>query len=264
MTKQKGGQVVNKKALNQQGSRTILPFEKCTPYLLLKQIPKGASLPPAYPTNERLDSGAAKATQNLLAKNLQVVFHLADNGDSRAIEIMVRTTFLATELLDQLVEKNPKRLHSWSHPEIRWPSFIGKKKVFEQRRKRFIELIELSKTCPLNFKWDPNSPATQSAHQMIVWLERNQSVLNLPPLSKTTRKSWFEIGWKALMFRTDGRPENDPFLLSVGLKQAEREWLERGFTKATQRGDKAQLEVIIQRRIKAALLQGFNTLTSRL
>jgi hypothetical protein len=53
-------------------------------------------LPPAYPTNERLDSGAAKATQNLLAKNLQVVFHLADNGDSRAIEIMVRTTFLAT------------------------------------------------------------------------------------------------------------------------------------------------------------------------
>jgi hypothetical protein len=239
-------------------------FEKCSPYLLLKQIPKGASLPPDHHTNERLDAVVAHSTHELLTKNLKVVFHLADNGDARAIEIMVRSAFLAAHLLDRLVEKNPTRLHSWSHSEIRWPSFIGKKKVFEQRRERFIEVLELSKTCPLDFKWEPNSPATQSAHQMIEWLERNQIILNLPALSKGTRKTWFEIGWKALLERTGSHPERDPYLRSIGFYQADREWRERGFTKQTQREDRAQLEVIIQRRIKAALFQGFNTLTSRL
>ena len=47
---------------------------------------------------------------------------------------------------------------------------------------------------------------------MLFWLDENQSVLPLPPLSKDSVAQWFEVGWQGFSESLQGRPETYPYL----------------------------------------------------
>jgi hypothetical protein len=253
-----------------RGRKPVKPdperFKDCTKYELLRPLPKTPKKRIA-PRINWLDDGALLVQAGMTQQLYQELFALVDKGDDRALALIIKNVFAVIEGLENRVERDPVRFHQWSHAEIRWPSFIGKKKVLGERAKRFIELLELSKSNPLRHKWDPNSPATQSAHQMIAWLEENQETLKLPPLSRDTWEHWFDVGWQGLITAANGTPEKDPYLRKIAEGMAETKWNVRGQSRGTPRGSKdaeSGKEGIIRYRLRTALKQGVKTIVKNL
>jgi hypothetical protein len=87
------------------------------------------------------------------------------------------------------------------------------------------------------------------------WLLLSQSVLRLPASNDPGAASkWFDVGWRALLVRTDGHPEKDNFLKQLGQRNLKH-------TAARYKGDKLpkQSEAVnrraeIRRRLKQAYL----------
>ena len=241
-------------------------FKDCTPYQLLQPLPKVPKKRIA-PKKNWLSDGALLVQKKKMRQDFRDLFEFADHGDDRALDLIIKIVFKVIEGLEHRIERDPVRFHQWSHPEIHWPSFIGKKKVLGERAKRFIELLELSKTCPLRHKWDPNSPATQSAHQMIAWLEENQQTLNLPPLSRATWEQWFDVGWQGLVTAMKGKPEKDPYLRRIAEGMAETKWVIRGQSRGTPMGkkeDESGKEGVIRYRLRTSLKQGVKSVVKNL
>jgi hypothetical protein len=199
----------------------------------------------------------------MLRDHRKELFALADKGDDRALGLLIKHAWEILERMESLIERDPVRFHQWSQHEIRWPSFIGRKKVFTARHKRFMELLDLSKTCPLRHKWNPESHATQMAHQMIAWLEDNQEILALPEVSRETWEIWFEAGWESLLHATGGEPEKDPFLRGITLGISKERRKTRALSRCTSpraKEEDAMLDGVIRSDLRTALKQGFETL----
>lgn len=241
-------------------------FKGCTPYQLLRPLPPAPKRRMAARINW-IDDAALVVQEETKRQELQQLFELVDKGDDRVLALIMKNVFAVIEGLEHRIERDPVRFHQWSHSELRWPSFVGRKKVLGQRAKRLIELLELSKTCPLRHKWDPNSPATQSAHQMIAWLEENQQELNLPPLSRNTWEAWFDVGWQGLITATKGKPEKDPYLRKIAEGMAKTKWGVRGQSRGIRRSEKEEdtgFDRIVRDSLRTALKQGVRTLTKNL
>jgi hypothetical protein len=257
-----------KKTLKSESSTPTLhvSFKGCTPYLFVRPLPEPPKKRVAPKVRAMTDAGAL-----IQATSFRQDYHhlhlLAIAGDDMALEMLIKNARWLIETLERLAERDPVRFHQWTHSDDRWPSFIGKKKVFGERAARFIKILELSKTSPLSHKWNPNSPATQSAHQMIAWLEDNQHILKLPPLSKSTYEEWFEIGWQGLLNAIKGKPEKDAYLRKFVLGQANTQWKRRGFSRGALGGEddtEVGLEGVIRDRIRAALKQGMRSIVVNL
>jgi hypothetical protein len=241
-------------------------FKDCTTYQPISPLPKTPKKRVA-PRFNGLNDDDLIFQASLFQEWYDGLFELVDKGDDKALELIIKGVCTNIEKIECRIEKDPVRFHQWSHSEIRWPGFIGKKKVFGERAKRFLELLELSKTSPLRHKWDPNSPATQSAYHLIAWLEENQGTLKLPPLSRDTWEHWFDVGWHGLVTATKGKPEKDPYLRKIAEGMAETKWSVRGQSRGTPMGakeDNSGKEGIIRYRLRTALKQGVRTIVKNL
>ena len=241
-------------------------FKDCTTYQLLGPLPEAPKKRVA-PRFNGLNDDDLIFHARLFQEWYDGLFELVDKGDDKALALIIKGVFTNIEKLENRIERDPVRLHQWSRSEIRWPSFIGRKKAFSERSERFIKLLKLSETNPLGHKWNPNSPATQSAHQMIAWLEENQEILKLPPLTAATWEQWFDTGWQGLITATNGKPEKDPYLRKIAAGMAKTKWDVRGATRGAPRGtkeDETGKEGIIRYCLRTALKQGVKSLIKNL
>ena len=241
-----------------------------SPFLLPREISKSKKPAPYFPGTPPLNAEEVEFTARMFRSFLGRVARASDCGDPEAIRLLIGTAFYATEALELITRRNPERLRPHSRKHLKWPAFIGKKAILSGHQKPsragkkggnqplnswLVERLELSKECPLQHNWQPQSPATQTAFFMFEWLGLNSASLGLPPLHSRTRDEWFEKGWEALLTATGGSPEEDPFLRPIGENQG-REKSRRQAIR-TPRSIKGN----IRDRLKSALKQTFQTLT---
>jgi hypothetical protein len=113
--------------------------------------------------------------------------------------------------------------------------------------------LELGEGNPLNHSWDPKKPATFTAYSMLYWLQENKEVLKLPKLTRATLMEWFECGWNGFTHQLQGHPEKYLYLREIVEKHAPKE--------SARKQEKRNTETVIKTLMKAALRQGFNTVT---
>jgi hypothetical protein len=153
-----------------------------------------------------------------IGRQLFRIFHLADNGDKRAQRLLHDVADRAVEGLEDIACRQPHLLRPFARKGSRWPSFIGKKTTtFAELHRTRLKELQIGAENPFAGNWQPNSPATMTAIYMHRWLELHRQALGLPsPETPGAALKWFDVGWRALLVRTDGHPEKNVFLKQLG------------------------------------------------
>ena len=182
------------------------------------------------------------------------IFHLADNGDEKALQLLIDIAKGAVQGLEDITRRQPHLLRPFARRSSLWPAFIGRKrKALAVLHKARLRELQIGADNPYGGNWQYESPATVTAIYMHRWLCFYQSALRLPASNEPGAAStWFNVGWRALLVRTDGHPEKDNFLKQLGQRSLKR-------TAARYKGDKLpkQSEAVnrraeIRRRLKQA------------
>jgi len=204
---------------------------------------------------ERLESHEVSDMRGVYY-NLDRQFHLAENGDPAAVELLYYTALKSTRLLEILAWKNPQLLLPYSHLSLVWPGLIGNKAKTIKDNEGLIKRLEQGKDCPLKGTFNLDSPATLQAMNLLSWLRNNEKELTLPPLSPESWEYWFKIGWARLLWATQGRPEENELLKDIGDNQGKTKTNDMGLKKVG-----STLKSNIRDRIKGAIRSSFKTLT---
>jgi hypothetical protein len=224
-------------------------ISSCAPFLL----PRTRVTPAASKTRE---SWASALSEHFL-QELQNLCYAAKCGDDRALTFLVEISKISTFVLHQVAMDEPERLRPLASRDIAWPAFIGPKSGSARINRHLIEALQIGTNCPYAGRWKPDSPATVTALCMTHWLEANQQRLELAPLSRTTQRAWFDIGWRALLIATNGCPEGHDYLKQIGQSASRKKPERRGMhtlTPAMQRDD-------IRAKIKENVWKSFRSVT---
>ena len=109
------------------------------------------------------------------------IFHLADNGDKKALRLLIDVAKDAVQGLDNIAHRQPHLLRPFARKSSLWPSFIGRKaKALTSWHKVRLSELQIGEDNPYAGNWQIDSPATQTAILMHRWLCINQSALRLP------------------------------------------------------------------------------------
>jgi hypothetical protein len=165
-----------------------------------------------------LSSKDDEKVRDEIRRRLFQIFHLADNGDKKALTLLVDVAKRAVGGLESIAHRQPHLLRPFARKSSLWPSFIGRKtKALAQWHRTRLRELQIGADNPYAGNWQIDSPATQIAIVMHQWLTLNQWALRLPvPNEAGAAPEWFELGWRALLVRTDGHPEKDDFLKQLG------------------------------------------------
>jgi hypothetical protein len=152
------------------------------------------------------------------------IFHLADNGDEKALRLLIDIAKGAVQGLEDITRRQPDLLRPFARRSSLWPSFIGRKrKALAVLHKARLRELQIGADNPYRGNWQYESPATTTAIYMHRWLLLYRSVLRLPASNEPGAASrWFAVGWRALLVRTDGHPEKDNFLKQLGQRKLKR------------------------------------------
>ena len=184
------------------------------------------------------------------------IFHLADNGDEKALRLLIDIAKGAVQGLEDITRRQPDLLRPFARKSSLWPSFIGKKgKALATLHKARLRELEIGEDSPYRGNWQYESPATATAIYMHRWLSLYQSVLRLPASNEPrTASKWFDVGWRALLVRTDGHPEKDNFLKPLGQRRLKRTAERYKGGKLPPQSEAVNRRAEIRRRVKQAYL----------
>jgi hypothetical protein len=188
---------------------------RCTPFLLLKpieEVPKDAlgmeGLIAALYSPEEGPEPVADALG---------LFFAAVKNNQAVIKGLLDSAATVIAILGAIAKNNPDVLRPFARRLPVWPDLIGVKEGYRENNEWLLKHLEVGKECSIRGKWNPKSPATQTALGMWTWLQTNQSALELSRLTQTTRKQWFKAGWRALLDATEQHPEKNAYLRQIGL-----------------------------------------------
>ena len=152
---------------------------------------------------EFLSRDEDRKIQAELGQRLFQIFHLADNGDEKALRLLIDVAKHAVEGLEDITRRQPDLLRPFARKSSLWPSFIGKKrKALAALHKARLRELQIGADNPYRGNWQYESPATATAIYMHRWLLLYQSVLRLPASNEPGAASkWFAVGWLALLVR---------------------------------------------------------------
>ena len=239
-----------------------LEFLECTPFPLVQKqedrspanaIPSEPPLGTETFESDKMEEVEALERLNCYNDQIKELYGRTIIGDELAAAVLVEYANAAIQALEQIARRAPERLHQMSMHHIRWPSFIGIKEFQSERNRGLIKSLKLGEKSLFRHKWDPKSPATFTAYSMLYWLVENQSVLQLPPLSKASVSQWFEAGWKGFSESLQGRPETYPYLRDSYASAAAK--------KVKTREEKRNLDTVVRELMKKAVKQGFTSVT---
>lgn len=214
----------------------------------------------------RLSEEDAKEISRNFSYWLEIIRRLADEGDPKALGMLIGTATETTQDLHNIAERDPELLHPHSKMSELWPAMIGKHAAIRERNDLLIGRLKLSKEGLSNSRFQLTSKATETARAILESLHEYQKKLNLPPLSKATRDEWFKMGWRMWCIEKESDPNNYNLLRAVVIGAAESEWDRRGHNEKGEKRskDNSAFENIVLQRIKSAVKQGFNSITNQL
>lgn len=244
---------MKKRAPASQQKKKIPPG--CTPFPLprpIDEVPKewlgiDGLIAVLYSPDEPPEGAAAA----------RALFFAAVKGDLVVIKGLLDSAVTSIEILKAIAKKNPDVLRPIARKSLVWPDLIGIKEGSRDNNERLLKHLEVGKECSLRGKWNPKSPATQTALFMHTWLNTNQSLLGLHRLTQQTRKQWFETGWTALLDVTRHHPEKVSYLRQIGKHYGQHS----KNTRAQKHVTPATRESNIRAGIRKQLWQSFQNLT---
>jgi hypothetical protein len=155
---------------------------------------------------------------------------------------------LVTALYD-MAEKRPELFRLVARRTFYWPGFVSRKGAFKRKYDKLMDKIELGVDCPYSTKkWQLSAPTTQLAIKLHLLCCTYEKQWQLPPLTKKTKRLWFERGWKYWVNDLGAVPEKDPVLAKLG-KSATRK---RSGWDAKYRGGASDVRAEIKRQVRNA------------
>jgi hypothetical protein len=231
----------------------------CTPFLLpkpIEEVPKDwRGIDGLIQELYSPDEGPEQSLPEALG-----LFFAAVKGNQAVIKVLLDRAGMLIAILRAIAKNNPDILRPVARRLLVWPDLIGVKAGYRQNNEWLLKHLEVGKECSIRGKWNPNAPATQTALGMWIWLQTNQSALELPRLTQTTRKQWFKAGWTALLDVTYHHPEKHAYLRQIGLhygKHSEKTGAQKRVTPATRESN-------IREGIRKQVWQSFQNVTRHL
>jgi len=165
---------------------------------------------------------------------------------------------LVTEL-DHMAHKRPELFRLVARQTFYWPALISRKRAFDKKNAELMDKIELGADCPYSTKkWRISAPTTHTAMWLHLQCRTYEKQWELQPLTKKTKRLWFERGWKHMVNDLGVVPEKDPVLAKLGKSAArERSGLDnKSVLDAKYRGGASD----VRAEIKRQLWNAFNVL----
>jgi hypothetical protein len=142
----------------------------------------------------------------------------SDQDESReAIELWKAACDRVSELHD-MAQKRPELLRPIARQIFVWPGFISRKKrAFDTENDALMDKIELGAGVPFSMKkWQISAVSTQFAIRLYSLCRTYEKQWQLPPLTKKTKRLWFERVWRYAVNDLGVVPENNPHLAKLG------------------------------------------------
>jgi hypothetical protein len=143
--------------------------------------------------------------------------------ERRRIERLLEKASKYVQQLNEIAKSRPELLVPIARKLIKWPGFISPKHAFQKQNDELINEIQLGVDSPFSPKrWRPSAPTTQMAIDIYKLCCTYEKQWQLPPLTKETKRLWFDRGWDYRVNVLGIVPEKDPVLARLG-KSAARE-----------------------------------------
>lgn len=138
------------------------------------------------------------------------------NESLEAIELWKAACDKVSELHD-LAQKRPELLRPIAREQIVWPGFICRKRALDVENADIMDKIELGVGVPFSTKrWQMTATSTQFAISLYSLCHTYEKELQLPPLTKKNKRSWFDRVWRYAVNELGVVPENNPYLAQLG------------------------------------------------
>jgi hypothetical protein len=141
-----------------------------------------------------------------------------------------------------LAQKRPELFRLVARKTFYWPGFVSRKRAFDTKYDELMDKIELGVDCPYSPKqWQISAPTTRTAMELHLHCCTYEKEWQLPPLTKKTKRLWFERAWQYMVDDLHVVPESDPVLAPLG-KSAERYYKRADPKERTPRAKRAEIK----------------------
>ena len=140
----------------------------------------------------------------------------SENGDQLALFNLVGIVVETSNRINRIASVRPELVRPLAQISLGWPGLLSRNKAHREEMRTLIDKIELGSKAIGGGASQLNKPATETAFELYLRLQKNQLSLQLPPLTTATADVWFEAGWKMLLRTTSDHPEKNEFLRQIG------------------------------------------------
>jgi hypothetical protein len=140
-----------------------------------------------------------------------------NDRERRRIERLVEKASMYVERLNNITERHPELVIPIARKKIQWPAFIGRKRGFRVENAELMNKIQLGVDSPFSPKqWRVRATSTQTAMKIYELCRTYEKQWQLPPLTKESKRLWFDRGWEYMLNDLGIVPEKDPHLARLG------------------------------------------------
>jgi hypothetical protein len=198
----------------------VKKYEPCSELLLLSQ--SSWLTGPHLSLTERICEDPVALYIREDEATLGELFMRARDGDSRAARTLFEIAKSSCWFLEWLSQYRPESVIPFARERHTWPVNLGLRRKLQAEAISVLKKVKLGAGIKLSAGWQGHTIANKQALEMLTWLELNQHHLGLPDRTLDNRLKWFEAGWNAILFLTNGDPTSDPFLHKLGASAARK------------------------------------------
>lgn len=174
---------------------------------------------------ERLKEKIARSEERLRVcdhahNSVTHLIRLAEAGDKLSVTMLVMLAATTVDALDSIATRRPDLILPFSRNLIAWPALISRKRALIRANNKLMDTLQLGRGgIHSEREWQPAAPSTQAAMGLLINAQVQRTALHLPPLTKRTKRRWFEVSWKDFLDRGI-KPEESEKLARLGKSKA--------------------------------------------
>jgi hypothetical protein len=174
---------------------------------------------------ERLKGERARIEERLrvcdhAGNSVSDLIRLAEAGDKLSVTMLAMLAVITVDALNSIAKRRPELILPFSRNGVSWPALISRKRAFIRENNELMDTLQLGKGGIYSErKWQPAAATTQAAIGLLINAQSKRTALHLPPLTKRTKRRWFEVSWKDFLDRGI-KPEESEKLARLGNSKA--------------------------------------------
>jgi hypothetical protein len=174
---------------------------------------------------ERLKGKIARSDERLrvcdhAGQSVSDLIRLAKAGDKLSVTTLVMLADITIYALNSIAERRPHLILPFSRNAVAWPALISRKRALIRANNKLMDTLQLGRGGIYSERgWQLAAPSTQAAIGLLINAQSKRTALHLPPLTKKTKRRWFEVSWKDFLDRGI-KPEESKKLARLGKSKA--------------------------------------------